>query len=121
MRVADAPSNPTPPPPPGPVVGDQPDVVRRTDGPPAKTCGDVRNCIAICGSDNGCVQRCIDSAAAMARMQYQQADMCRLKYCKPDDVNCRCDQECAADGNCFDVVDSCRNFENDLFCDELCR
>jgi hypothetical protein len=70
--------------------------------------------------DAACAQRCVDSAAPAARTAYQNVDMCSRRYCQPGDVNCRCEQECYTEGMCLVEVDDCRDFELDLFCDELC-
>lgn len=73
-----------------------------------------------CGTDTTCAQRCVDSAAAAARAEYQKVDMCSRRYCQPSDINCRCEQECYTEGQCLIEVEGCRDFEQDLFCDELC-
>jgi hypothetical protein len=119
--TADAPALPpimTPPVPPNP--GEPPDAIRRADGPPPQTCGAIRNCVVVCATDSACAQRCIDSAAAAARTDYQKVVTCSRQYCQPNDINCRCEQECYTEGMCLESVDGCRDFELDLFCDELC-
>jgi hypothetical protein len=90
------------------------------DAGPPMSCVDIRNCIVRCDADGACAQRCVDQAPAAARSLHQRAVACSLEGCAADDINCRCERECYGGGACIDVVDECRAFTEDLFCDELC-
>jgi hypothetical protein len=67
-----------------------------------------------------CARLCVDQAAATARTEYQTVSACSRRVCPTGDLNCRCEQECQGGGECLDIVDQCRQFGEDLFCDELC-
>jgi hypothetical protein len=89
--------------------------------PPPTTCASLRNCVTACLTDTACQQRCIDAAPASARTDYAMVTTCSKMGC-PDfnDISCRCQRECMGDGACADLVDGCRGFEDDTFCDKTC-
>jgi hypothetical protein len=124
VRPPDAPLGPDGPLPPPPVSspGYDPDAgprIRPDSGPP-KSCAEIRTCVAFCEQDMACAGRCVDQATAAARTEYQTVTTCSRRVCPTGDINCRCEQECQGGGECLDIVDQCRQFGDDVFCDELC-
>lgn len=85
------------------------------------TCASLRNCINACVADATCKQGCMNRASMTAKTAHAPVQTCSKAGCDEDDVLCRCDRECFADGACNELVFACRDFEEDPFCDEICH
>jgi hypothetical protein len=85
------------------------------------TCAAIRNCVTACKGDSACKQRCPTMAPTAARNAFTAIEMCSLAKCPDGDEPCRCEVECIAGGECTDMVDVCRDFEDDVFCDVNCH
>jgi hypothetical protein len=93
-----------------------------TSPPPSPTtCSGLRNCVFRCAMDAACRQKCVDQAPSGVRAAYMAVTACSLKGC-PDfnDINCRCQRECMGDGECTELVDGCKDFDTDEFCELTC-
>jgi hypothetical protein len=84
-------------------------------------CQQIRNCVFRCQGDTACADRCVSSAPGPARQLYNTAQMCSRSVCAPDDIECRCAQECHGGGACTEIVDECDEAISDLFCDGPCH
>jgi hypothetical protein len=89
-------------------------------GPP-KTCQEVRVCIHNCAQDMACAGKCVSTAPTAVRQQYQEIQACSMVACPQQDEPCRCEQECFADGMCFDLVETCDDGVGDPWCDVRCH
>ena len=93
-----------------------------SDAKPPDSCGSLRNCVTNCKHDSACEQRCVVAAPAAARTEYTMITTCSSKGCTSDDEVCRCQRECNPQGECSELVVTCRGFEpDDFFCDNNCR
>ncbi|HEY0709070.1 MAG TPA: hypothetical protein VGG33_19835 [Polyangia bacterium] len=92
-----------------------------SDLAPATTCAGLRNCLTACQDDAACKQGCMNRATSAAKTSHMPVQMCSAAACDENDVLCRCPLECNGGGECEEVVEVCRGFETDFFCDELCR
>jgi hypothetical protein len=89
--------------------------------PPPTTCASLRNCVTRCATDTACQQKCIAAAPTAARDAYATVTTCSKKGCTDfNDEICRCPRECMADGECTELVDTCRDFDMDEFCEMRC-
>jgi len=84
-------------------------------------CQEVRVCIHNCGQDMACAAKCVSSAPTAVRQQYQEIQACSMGACPQQDEPCRCEQECFADGMCFDLVETCDDGVGDPWCDVRCH
>ena len=85
------------------------------------TCASIRNCMTACKEDSACKQRCPAMARQAARTAFAAIEACSKKECPNGDEPCRCEVECLAGGVCTEMVDICRDFEDDVFCDVNCH
>ncbi|HEY0713735.1 MAG TPA: hypothetical protein VGF45_13740 [Polyangia bacterium] len=85
------------------------------------TCASLRNCLTSCNDNAACKQGCMNRASAKAKSDYAPVQMCSMAGCAEDDVLCRCPRECNGGGECDEAVITCRDLEDDVFCDEICR
>jgi hypothetical protein len=76
----------------------------------------IRNCTYLCGADAVCAQGCLDRAKPDARALYDQLTACSIAACPTGDVDCRCANECSADGACLAQVDACTEALQEGFC-----
>ena len=88
---------------------------------PVMSCRDVRVCIHNCGQDMTCAGKCVSTAPPAIRQQYEQIQACSMMACSQQDEPCRCDQECFAGGQCFDLVEDCDDAVSDPWCDVRCH
>jgi hypothetical protein len=88
---------------------------------PPMTCAAIRNCVTACKQDSACKARCPTMAPPAARSAFMAIETCSKKACPTGDEPCRCEVECLAGGTCTDMVDVCRDFEDDVFCDVDCH
>jgi hypothetical protein len=83
---------------------------------PLTTCLMIRNCVYLCAADQACAQGCVDRAEAPARAVYDQVVACSEQACPGGGIDCRCDNECYADGACLAQVDECTQSLQEGFC-----
>jgi hypothetical protein len=86
--------------------------------PTPTDCRSLLVCVDTCGADAACATRCIAAAPAAAQALYKKIHDCSLQACPaPQEISCRCENECYGNGQCSALVEECDQSDPDFFCD----